>query len=80
MSSYKEFLEEKEKIDELIRKGYQIAGVRETLSGAFVEFAPSRNNLNMTQKVELHILTADARKYFSNIIVRYQKKLSLVTE
>ncbi|MFC0271825.1 hypothetical protein ACFFIX_10200 [Metabacillus herbersteinensis] len=73
MSSYIEFLEEKEKIDELIGKGYQIAGVRENLSGAFVEFAPSSNN--MGQKVELHILTADARKYFSNIIIGNQKKL-----
>jgi hypothetical protein len=80
MSSYREFLEEKEKIDDLIGKGYQIAGIRETLSGAFVEFAPSSNNLNMTQKVELHILTADARKYFSNILVRNLSKLSLITE
>lgn len=77
MSSYKEFLEEKEKIDELIGKGYQIAGVRETLSGAFVEFVSSRNNLNMAEKVEIHILTADARKYFSNIIVDNHKKLSI---
>ncbi|HZG72236.1 MAG TPA: hypothetical protein VEY51_11945 [Chondromyces sp.] len=75
MSSYKEYLEEKKKIDELIKKGYQITGVRENLSGAFVEFTRADNDVNDTaQKVELHILTADARKYFSNIIITSQKK------
>lgn len=76
MSSYKEFLEEKAKIDELISKGYQIAGVTENLNGAFLEFSPSVNSLNNPdEKVELHILTADARKYFSNLIVASQKKV-----
>ncbi|MBM7648616.1 hypothetical protein JOC78_001562 [Bacillus ectoiniformans] len=74
MSSYKEFLEEKLKIDELLEKGYKIAGVNETLSGAFVEFDRPLNDLSQAEKVELHILTADARKYFSNIIIAEQKK------
>ncbi|MCM3587553.1 hypothetical protein M3182_17595 [Mesobacillus maritimus] len=71
MSAYKEFLEEKQKIDELIDNGYEITCVRENLSGAFVEFT---NTQNLEDKVELHILTADARKHFSNIIIHKQRK------
>ncbi|WP_404331819.1 hypothetical protein [Mesobacillus maritimus] len=71
MSSYKEFLEEKEKIDRLLQKDYEITRVRENLSGAFVEFT---NSKNPDEKVELQFLTADARKYFSSIIIANQKK------
>jgi hypothetical protein len=71
MSSYKEFLGEKEKIDGMLQKGYEITSVRENLSGAFVEFT---NSKNLEDKVELQILTADARKYFSSIIIANQKK------
>jgi len=71
MSSYKEFLGEKEKIDRLLQKSYKITSVRENLSGAFIEFT---NPKNPEDKVELHILTADARKYFSTIIIAKQKK------
>lgn len=76
MSSYKEFIEEKQKIDALLESGYQISAVRENLSGAYVEFVPAANHLAPAgEKVELHILTADARKYFSNIIIANQKKV-----
>jgi hypothetical protein len=71
MSSYKEFLGEKEKIDQLLQKDYEITRVHENLSGAFVEFT---NTKNLEDKVELQILTADARKYFSSIIIANQKK------
>jgi hypothetical protein len=71
MSSYKEFLEEKEKIDGLLQYGYEITRIHENLSGAFVEFT---NSKNQEDKVELQILTADARKYFSSIIIANQKK------
>lgn len=71
MSSYKEFVEEKEKIDGLLQKDYEITRIIENLSGAFVEFT---NPKNSEDKVELQILTADARKYFSTIIIAKQKK------
>lgn len=71
MSSYKEFLEEKAKIDGMLEKGYEITRIIENLSGAFVEFT---NPKNSEDKVELQILTADARKYFSTIIIANQKK------
>ncbi|GLY10815.1 hypothetical protein [Bacillus badius] len=76
MSSYKEFLAEKQKIDELYKSGYEITKVEENLSGAFLTF--ERSNLNGKSKVtqvKLQILTADARKYFSNLIMAKQKNL-----
>ncbi|MEK4030602.1 MULTISPECIES: hypothetical protein [Bacillaceae] len=74
MSSYKEFVKEKEKIDELYKNGYTITGVEENLSGAFLTFERSSLDLKNTEKkVKLQILTADARKYFSNLIMANQK-------
>ncbi|KAB7705585.1 hypothetical protein F9802_13695 [Bacillus aerolatus] len=76
MSSYAEFLEEKKKIDELYEKGYTITAVREDLSGAYLTFERSKLDLNdIEEKIELHILTADTRKYFSNLIIAQQKEL-----
>ncbi len=68
MSSYNEFVAEREKIDYLIEQGYKIKAVTENLSGAFVEFEQVNED---APKVEtLHILTADARKYFSGILIQ----------
>lgn len=76
MSSSNDFLKEKKKIDELCDNGYKITSVRENVSGAFVTFERSTNDLNAKeQKIELHILTADARKYFSTLLVANMKKL-----
>ncbi|MCM3760107.1 hypothetical protein M3212_04800 [Alkalihalobacillus oceani] len=76
MSAYAEFIEEKKKIDELLAKGYEITNVNENLSGAFVEFQLPNDALQHPEKSkELHILTADARKYFSNLILAKQRKL-----
>jgi hypothetical protein len=67
MSDYQQYVAERAKIDSLIQKGYQIKEVNENLNGAFVQFINSEN------KVEtLHILTADARKYFSSLIIQQQ--------
>lgn len=71
MSEYNKFLEERDKIDFLIQKGFQITAVTENLSGAFLEL---RNNNLENEKVEhLHITTADARKYFSSIMIKQNK-------
>ncbi|MCP3742106.1 hypothetical protein [Rossellomorea sp. BNER] len=67
MSEYQTFLTERDQINVLLEKGYTIHGVSENLSGAFVEFKHS--SLNETEI--LHITTADARKYFSNLLVRH---------
>ncbi|WP_078552486.1 hypothetical protein [Bacillus alkalicellulosilyticus] len=68
MSEYQEFLAERDEIDYLIQQGYQIIGVTENLSGAFVEF--SRTKKKVTEYERLHIKTAEARKYFSYLIIQ----------
>jgi hypothetical protein len=65
MSEYQEFLNERDKIDFLLQKGFNIEKVTENLSGAFVLFKHSENNRSAT----LHIKTANARKYFSNLLI-----------
>ena len=73
MSSYREFAEEKEKIDSLKRKGYQIRNVTESLDGAVVEFE-HRENREERQKLLLE--TADARKYVSSIVFEERRRMS----
>ncbi|UCZ51418.1 hypothetical protein LGQ02_11030 [Bacillus shivajii] len=73
MSAYQEFVEERDKIDFLIDKGYQIKSVIENLSGAFVEFELKDNERRETKT--LHILNAETRKYFSTLLIK-QKQYS----
>ncbi len=69
MSDYQQFLQERDRIDFLIDKGYRIKSVVENLSGATVEFE------NGTEAYErLHVLTANGRKYFSSLLVTQQRK------
>ncbi|WP_404455050.1 hypothetical protein LG329_06785 [Virgibacillus necropolis] len=72
MSHHTEFLAEKEKIDNLYNKGYQITAVNETLSGAFVEFTRITEE-NTLEKEELQLLNPDTRIYFSTRIRAQQK-------
>lgn len=59
MSDYIQYTEEVEKIDSYLNDGYTVATLYENLSGLFVELQKDE------QKETLHLLTADARKYFS---------------
>ncbi|SDC41686.1 hypothetical protein SAMN04487777_101802 [Priestia aryabhattai B8W22] len=68
MSSYHEYMAEREKIDFLLQKGFKITVVTENLSGAFVTF--ERIEKNQTEQETLHLLTADARKYFSSVLIQ----------
>ncbi|ASK64362.1 hypothetical protein CFK37_09900 [Virgibacillus phasianinus] len=72
MSHHKEFLLEKEKIDNLYNKGYRITAVNETLSGAFVEFSRVIEK-KILEKEELQFLNPDTRIYFSTLIRAEQK-------
>lgn len=72
MSPNKEFLDEKSKIDNLLEKGFKIASVEETLSGALLEFTKT-NDSGETEKEQLKIENPDTRKYFSTILF-YQNK------
>lgn len=65
MSDYQEFLSERDKIDFLIQKGFKIENITENLSGAFVLFKHKENKRSAT----LHVKTANARKYFSNLLL-----------
>lgn len=67
MSDYKGFLKEKNAVDELIQDGYRIIAVKETLEGDFIEFE------RHLERKELHLLTADARKYIGTIIVEAKR-------
>ncbi|MCM3788757.1 hypothetical protein RG959_04730 [Domibacillus sp. 8LH] len=67
MSDYKGFIKEKEAIDALIDDGYRIIAVRETLEGDFIEFE------RHIERKELHLLTADARKYIGTLIVEAKR-------
>ncbi|WP_028400064.1 hypothetical protein [Ectobacillus panaciterrae] len=73
MSSHTEFLAERDKIDFLIQKGYLIANIRETLDGAFVDFEKQGE---AEEPQTLHIMTADARKYFSALLIKQMSSVS----
>lgn len=68
MSDYRGFLREKEKIDALLQDGYRVIAVKETLEGDVVEFE------RHIERKELHLLTAEARKYLGTIIVEAKRK------
>lgn len=71
MSDYQQFLSERDKIDFLIQKGYVIDNVVENLNGSIVDFFHPNDN----KKETIHIGTANARKYFSSLLIR-QKKIN----
>jgi hypothetical protein len=66
VSEYQDFLNERDKIDFLIQMGFKIERVTENLSGAFVLFKNTENKRSTT----LHVKTANARKYFSNLLIK----------
>jgi hypothetical protein len=74
--SYQEFLAERDQIDYLIQHGYYIKNVTENLSGAFVEFelkVPDSSGKKNTNEI-LHVKNADARKYFSYLLIQQMKQ------
>ncbi|MDN4522912.1 hypothetical protein [Fictibacillus fluitans] len=73
MTASQEYFEEKAKIDLLLNKGYTITKVTENLDGATVTF----QSANHKDQEVLLIETADARKYFSSIMVSLQRNLTL---
>ncbi|MDT8860909.1 hypothetical protein N0O92_11770 [Alkalihalobacillus sp. MEB130] len=71
MSDYQQFLTERENIDLLLEKGYEITNVTENLSGAFVDFSKGKKQEEV-DFIQLHIKTADARKYFATKMMEKQ--------
>ncbi|WP_408007423.1 hypothetical protein ACJROX_22420 [Pseudalkalibacillus sp. A8] len=70
MSDYQEYLLEREQIHRMFEKGYFIKDVQENLSGALLKFEKPG-----TETETLHIKTADARKYFSNLILQQRQNV-----
>lgn len=70
MSAHNDFFMEKGKIDDIVNQGYMITKVTESVDGARVEF----KKLNPDKTELLHVRNADARKYFSSIIIKQQKE------
>jgi hypothetical protein len=71
MSAYEEFAREKRAIDTLLQEGYLIVAINEVLEGMEILFKKRPPESNDAQ---LLLLTADARKYVSNLIFSQQKK------
>lgn len=70
MSAFDEFAKEQGEVDGLLFKGYTIAGIQEDLDGARIKFVrgePAKS------AVELLLLTADARKYVTTLVVVGQR-------
>ncbi|WP_339170343.1 hypothetical protein NST94_28230 [Paenibacillus sp. FSL H8-0282] len=66
MSAFAEYAKEQQEIDGLLFKGYTIASIQEDLDGARIKFVrgePAKSS------VELLLLTADARKYVTTLVV-----------
>jgi hypothetical protein len=71
VSDYQLFLQERDRMDFFIQKGFVIKSVTESLSGSFVDFVNEQSEERET--VTLHVSTAEGRKYFSVKIVEQQK-------
>ncbi|GAE26121.1 hypothetical protein JCM9140_2150 [Halalkalibacter wakoensis JCM 9140] len=76
MSDYQQFIDEKEKIDLLFERGYEIKRVIENLSGAFVDFSQVISGKE-NDFIQLHIKTAEARKYFVTKMIQDQTEKSM---
>ncbi|CAG9619434.1 hypothetical protein [Sutcliffiella rhizosphaerae] len=72
MSDNQQYAIEKERIDFFIDKGFRIKVVEENLEGAFLVLENKEK-----QEETLHIKHADARKYFSSILIKQQRRENL---
>jgi len=69
MSEHQQFLDERDKIDFLIQKGFRIHQVHEHLNGSSVDFYHPEVNKTET----LLIGNANARKYFSSLLIQQKQ-------
>ncbi|NQX47051.1 hypothetical protein HQN87_17110 [Paenibacillus tritici] len=75
MSAFAEFDQERQRIDSLIGQGYTITGIYEDLDGARVTFIRSEP---AGEPVELLLLTADARKHVTALLVSGFRMVAVV--
>ncbi len=74
MSAYEEYAREKRVVDALLQEGYVIAGTSEELEGMELRFRKRLADSPEPATAQLLLLTADARKYVSNLIFAEQQK------
>jgi hypothetical protein len=65
MSDHQQYLNERDKIDFFIQKGYRITSILEHLDGATLELMHPEKK----EKETLLIGTANGRKYFSSLLI-----------
>ena len=78
MSDYTQYVEERERIDSFLAQGFTIQRVMENLDGAYVEFIKGEDAGGAYQKHILHIISPDARKYFSVKLIESQRSTNTV--
>lgn len=71
MSSYDIFLNEKLKIDDLVKQGYAITGMEGTLDGDIVEF---KNKAKVSKRETMLLTNPDSRKYFTTLYIKQRNK------
>jgi hypothetical protein len=65
MSDHQQYLNERDKIDFFIQKGYRITSILEHLDGATLELMHPEKK----EKETFLIGTANGRKYFSSLLI-----------
>jgi len=72
MTAYDEYARERAALDGLLAEGYRIVGAAERLDGAEVTLVRAGNP---AARAKLHLLTADARKYMSYLVLNQKAQL-----
>ncbi|GAA0320771.1 hypothetical protein [Oceanobacillus sp. FSL W7-1293] len=68
MSSYQEFLQEKQLVDEWMKNNYKITSIVGTLDGDMVELEKE----GVSEKQSILLENADSRKYITTLLIKHQ--------
>ena len=73
MSDYEQFMVEKLKLDGYVSQKFKIVGVKEDLSGAWLDLEHPGG-----ETASLHLETANARKYYASLLIQQGKHTRLM--
>ncbi|MDM8100227.1 hypothetical protein [Oceanobacillus oncorhynchi] len=68
MSSYQEFLQEKQLVDAWMKNNYKITSIVGTLDGDMVELEKE----GVSEKQSILLENADSRKYITTLLIKHQ--------
>lgn len=68
MSDYEQYRLEKQKLDDYAEQKFRIVGVKEDLSGAWLNLEHPGG-----ETATLHLKTANARKYYAALLIKQQQ-------